>query len=139
MSFGWPDVDAYYAGSSSSLSIPQVRVPLLCVSARDDPIAPYEAIPFEAIRKNPHTGLIVTPTGGHLAWVAGASVSNPPWPDKGVIEFLRAALKYATKKRAEEAKAAAAAAQKEAEAQSQWEASAAAAVKPNAAKRSPRK
>ncbi|KAJ9528889.1 hypothetical protein QJQ45_000448 [Haematococcus lacustris] len=46
-SFGWPTVEAYYAGSSSSDSIPQVAIPLLCIQALDDPIAPAEAIPYQ--------------------------------------------------------------------------------------------
>ena len=116
-------VDAYYAGSSSSLSIPDVRIPLLviqvglgggcgagrscwaaddaavatsccysplattiticnklpcpavpavpAVQAADDPIAPKEAIPFEALQANPQCLLVVTPTGGHLGWSGG--------------------------------------------------------------------
>ena len=31
VAFNWPSVDAYYAGSSSSLSIPDVAIPLLVV------------------------------------------------------------------------------------------------------------
>lgn len=68
---GFPSVDAYYAGSSSALSIPNVAIPLLCVQADNDPIAPKEAIPYDAIAANPNTALVVTPTGGHLGWMAG--------------------------------------------------------------------
>ena len=64
-------MDAYYAGSSSSLSIPHVRVPLLIIQAADDPIAPVAAIPFEAIQANPQCLLVVTPSGGHLGWCSG--------------------------------------------------------------------
>ncbi|KAL6748722.1 Alpha/Beta hydrolase protein [Haematococcus lacustris] len=70
-SFGWPTVEAYYAGSSSSDSIPQVATPLLCIQALDDPIAPAEAIPYQALSRNPHTLLVTTTSGGHLGWVSG--------------------------------------------------------------------
>jgi predicted alpha/beta-fold hydrolase len=50
----WEDVDAYYAGSSSAKRIPAVRIPLLCIQALDDPIAPAEAIPCDAIQDNPN-------------------------------------------------------------------------------------
>jgi predicted alpha/beta-fold hydrolase len=50
----WKDVDAYYAGSSSAKRIPAVRIPLLCIQALDDPIAPAEAIPCDAIQDNPN-------------------------------------------------------------------------------------
>jgi predicted alpha/beta-fold hydrolase len=67
----WKDVDAYYAGSSSAKRIPQVSIPLLCIQAADDPIAPEEAIPYAAIQQNPNCTLVVTPCGGHLGWAAG--------------------------------------------------------------------
>ena len=41
------------------------------VQAEDDPIAPKEAIPFEAIEANPQCLLVLTPTGGHLGWCGG--------------------------------------------------------------------
>lgn len=64
-------MDAYYAGSSSALSVPLVTIPLLCVQADNDPISPRAAIPFDAIAANPNTALVLTPTGGHLGWTAG--------------------------------------------------------------------
>ncbi len=33
-SFGWPSVEAYYAGSSSSLSVPHLKIPTLCIQVR---------------------------------------------------------------------------------------------------------
>lgn len=91
VSFEWPDVDAYYAGSSSSLSIPNVRVPLLIIQAADDPIAPKEAVPFEAIAANPQCLLVMTPTGGHLGWCGGkGGATGAPWTDAAVAEYFTA-------------------------------------------------
>ena len=39
--------------------------------AADDPIAPHDAIPYEALAQNPNCLLVVTPTGGHLGWCSG--------------------------------------------------------------------
>lgn len=64
---GWNSVDEYYAGSSSSLSIPHVQIPLLCIQAENDPIAPANAIPYEEIKANPNCILVTTPTGGKCA------------------------------------------------------------------------
>ncbi|KAK9862037.1 hypothetical protein WJX84_009827 [Apatococcus fuscideae] len=69
VSFNWPDVDAYYRGSCSSDSIPDVTIPLLCIQADNDPIAPEACIPYAALRENPNCSLVVTPGGGHLGWV----------------------------------------------------------------------
>lgn len=92
-SFGWPSVNEYYKGSSSSLSIPHVMKPLLCIQALDDPIAPQEAIPYEALSANPCTVLVTTELGGHLGWCAGdEGPRKHPWSDRPMIEWLEAAI-----------------------------------------------
>jgi len=94
VSFGWPSVDAYYAGSSSSLSVPNVAVPLLVIQAEDDPIAPVEAIPTDALRQNPNCILVVTPSGGHLGWCSGETgVRGAPWSDGAIVQYLGAVQK----------------------------------------------
>ncbi|PSC76782.1 Embryogenesis-associated EMB8 [Micractinium conductrix] len=91
VSFGWPDVMTYYEQSGSVESIPRVRIPLLCIQAADDPIAPHAAIPYKAIQANPHCLLVVTPTGGHLGWCGGpGGVTGAPWPNEGLTEFFTA-------------------------------------------------
>jgi hypothetical protein len=93
VSFGFPTVDAYYAASGSAARIPGVRIPLLCLQAEDDPIAPSAGIPTAAIAANPHCLLATTQRGGHLGWCAGpAGAAGPPWSDGPTIEFLYAAL-----------------------------------------------
>lgn len=82
-------MDAYYAGSSSARRIPKVQIPLLCIQALDDPIAPAEAIPCDDIQANPNCVLAVTPCGGHLGWASGPGAPfNHPWSDAAVFEWL---------------------------------------------------
>jgi len=50
VSFGFKSVDDYYSNSSSSDSIKNVCVPLLCIQADNDPIAPSRGIPREDIK-----------------------------------------------------------------------------------------
>lgn len=89
VSFGFKSVDDYYFNSSSSHSIPNVQIPLLCIQAANDPIAPSRGIPRKEIKENPHCSLIVTPQGGHLGWVAGDEAPfGAPWTDPVVMEFL---------------------------------------------------
>ncbi|CAL1373688.1 unnamed protein product [Linum trigynum] len=89
VSFGFKSVDDYYSNSSSSDSIKHVRIPILCIQAANDPIAPARGIPREDIRENPNCLLIVTPKGGHLGWVAGAEAPfGAPWTDPIVMDFL---------------------------------------------------
>lgn len=89
VSFGFKSADDYYSNSSSSDSIKHVRIPLLCIQADNDPIAPSRGIPREDIKENPQVMLIVTPQGGHLGWVAGKEAPvGAPWTDPVVMEFL---------------------------------------------------
>ncbi|KAJ4890217.1 esterase/lipase/thioesterase family protein [Raphanus sativus] len=75
---------------SSSKAIKHVRIPLLCIQAANDPIAPDRGIPRDDIKANPNCMLIVTPRGGHLGWVAGEGAPNgAPWTDPVVMEFLQ--------------------------------------------------
>ncbi|KAG2432353.1 hypothetical protein HYH02_012927 [Chlamydomonas schloesseri] len=92
-SFGWPSVDAYYAGSSSALSVPHLPVPTLCIQALDDPIAPKEATPFEALRAQPLATTVTTLTGGHLGWVeARTGATGAPWTNAVMFEWLSAVV-----------------------------------------------
>uniref|UniRef100_J3LFB3 AB hydrolase-1 domain-containing protein n=2 Tax=Oryza brachyantha TaxID=4533 RepID=J3LFB3_ORYBR len=50
VSFGFKSVDDYYSNSSSSDSIKNVSIPLLCIQADNDPIAPSRGIPREDIK-----------------------------------------------------------------------------------------
>ncbi|KAL0016101.1 hypothetical protein SO802_003170 [Lithocarpus litseifolius] len=89
VSFGFKSVDDYYSNSSSSDTIKHVRIPLLCIQAANDPIAPSRGIPREDIKENPNCLLIVTPKGGHLGWVAGVDAPRgAPWTDPVVMDYL---------------------------------------------------
>ncbi|OEL33222.1 Embryogenesis-associated protein EMB8 [Dichanthelium oligosanthes] len=97
VSFGFKSVDDYYSNSSSSDSIKNVCIPLLCIQADNDPIAPSRGIPREDIKEscsllfqaNPNCLLLVTPKGGHLGWVAGDEAPfGCPWTDPVVMEYL---------------------------------------------------
>lgn len=86
-------MDDYYQNSGSRLAIPNVRIPLLCIQAADDPIAVDKAIPREAIRNNPNCMLVVTPSGGHLGWIAGEGAPfNAPWSDLASMEWIKSVL-----------------------------------------------
>ncbi|KAI5062332.1 hypothetical protein GOP47_0022871, partial [Adiantum capillus-veneris] len=89
VSFGYKSVDDYYKDASSSRAIKDVKIPLLCIQADDDPIAPSCGIPRAEILENGNCFLVVTPTGGHLGWVAGEEAPfGAPWTDPLVMDYL---------------------------------------------------
>ncbi|KAK1258465.1 Embryogenesis-associated protein EMB8 [Acorus gramineus] len=64
-------VDTYYRHCSSASYVGNVAVPLLCISALDDPVCTKEAIPWDECRANRNIILATTRHGGHLGFFEG--------------------------------------------------------------------
>ncbi|HEY4747657.1 MAG TPA: alpha/beta fold hydrolase, partial [Steroidobacteraceae bacterium] len=82
---GFGSAPDYYAQSSSRSFVERVRVPLLLISAADDPFIPARCIPRPTNRS---VTLEISPEGGHLGFVEG-----PPWrprfyAERRTVEFL---------------------------------------------------
>ncbi len=71
-----------------------------CLQAADDPIAPIEGCPNEAIKANPLCLLAITPTGGHLGWCRPGSVTGEPYTDRVTSEYFKAILPTVLEERA---------------------------------------
>ncbi|KAK9270785.1 hypothetical protein L1049_026369 [Liquidambar formosana] len=69
-------VDTYYRRCSSTSFVGNVSVPLLCISAMDDPVCTREAIPWDECRANKNIVLATTMHGGHLAFFEGISAAG---------------------------------------------------------------
>jgi predicted alpha/beta-fold hydrolase len=80
-------VNNYYRDGSCARVIEKVRIPLLCINALDDPIAPVQSIPIDEIKVNPYIILAVTQHGGHLGWFEH-NVRARRWVDKPIAEFI---------------------------------------------------
>ncbi|KAG5152612.1 hypothetical protein JHK84_029084 [Glycine max] len=80
-------VDTYYRRCSSSTYVQSVSIPLLCISALDDPVCTREAIPWDECRANKNIVLATVKHGGHLAFFEGITASGLWWV-RAVNEFL---------------------------------------------------
>ncbi|CAN6459461.1 unnamed protein product [Victoria cruziana] len=69
-------VDTYYRRCSSVSYVENVSVPLLCISALDDPVCTKEAIPWDECRANKNIVLATTTHGGHLAYFEGVGACH---------------------------------------------------------------
>ena len=100
--FGFGSAMEYYAYSSTRTRLNEASpsIPMVMISALDDPIVGDFGIPFEAARNNPNLVLIATYHGGHLGWVEGSHLgcgyakdqSKPSWTEKVVLNFLEHAV-----------------------------------------------
>ncbi|GAC1337224.1 MAG: hydrolase [Myxococcales bacterium] len=89
---GFRDARDYYARSSSAAFLGRVRIPLLLLSAEDDPFIPPEALPHDAARANPLVTLEVTREGGHVGFVVGGPLRPRYYAEERAASFLAARL-----------------------------------------------
>lgn len=66
--FGFNNHREYYRRASPAQRLQKVRVPMLVLSSKDDPICGDRTIPYLEVRRNPYTFLVTTSVGGHLGW-----------------------------------------------------------------------
>src|SRR5690606_15991164 len=66
---GFDDASDYYHRASAMRVVEHVARPALVLSAADDPFVPPEIFGAEPLRANPHVRAVVTPFGGHCAFV----------------------------------------------------------------------
>lgn len=55
--FGYDNVDHYYDNATLHNKLHRITVPLLCLSAADDPFQPLDAIPIKAAEKSSHVAM----------------------------------------------------------------------------------
>ncbi|KAL9084730.1 MAG: hypothetical protein Q9159_005085 [Coniocarpon cinnabarinum] len=84
--WGYPTEAAYYRDAASVEPLMNVRTPLLCINAEDDPMSPPQAQPTREVFKNPYAVLCRTSMGGHLGWF---EIGGTRWFPKSVHNFLR--------------------------------------------------
>jgi predicted alpha/beta-fold hydrolase len=83
---GYVDAADYYARASSGPLLGQIRRPVLCISAEDDPMVPEETIPRSI--PNPWVQLLRTRRGGHVGFLAGSLFRPHFWAESQAVEFL---------------------------------------------------
>jgi predicted alpha/beta-fold hydrolase len=92
---GFDSAHDYWTRCSSGQFLDAVRVPLLLLSAADDPIVPAESLSLarEAARKNPLLQLEVTDHGGHVGFVAGPPWAPQFWAEERAAGFVSSRLR----------------------------------------------
>ncbi|HWI17775.1 MAG TPA: alpha/beta fold hydrolase [Vicinamibacterales bacterium] len=97
---GYANANEYYHRASAARVIDRVARPALILSAADDPFVPPEIFEVPEVRNNPHITTVITPGGGHCAFVEEASVSATAsevaggdydgyFAEQLVVEFLK--------------------------------------------------
>jgi predicted alpha/beta-fold hydrolase len=87
--FGFRSAEDYYHCASAMRVIDRVAIPALIVTAEDDPFVPIAAFDDPAVLDNHFITVVVTPHGGHCAFLDGAAEGNDGyWAEREVVRFV---------------------------------------------------
>ena len=85
--FGYRDADDYYQQASAKRVIPNVRVPMLLITAQDDPFVPYSSFVASRVSDNPCIQLLAPVRGGHCGFISKRSGAERFWAEQRIVEF----------------------------------------------------
>ena len=85
---GFADAADYSHRASAMRVIDRVAVPALIVTAEDDPFVPPDPFHHPTVTGNPALTVVVTPHGGHCAYLAhGQGDYDGYWVEREIIRF----------------------------------------------------
>ncbi len=90
---GFKSADDYYHQAAAARVLNRIAVPTLIVHAEDDPFIRIRAESRRAIAENPHIVFLVSPHGGHCAFLepSDRSTGNDGyWAEQTTLRFVRA-------------------------------------------------
>ena len=88
---GFRDAADYYHRASALRVVDRIRVPALVLTAEDDPFVPADTFRDQALTANPQITVVVTPHGGHCAYVARDAVGyDGYWVEREIVRFVEA-------------------------------------------------
>jgi predicted alpha/beta-fold hydrolase len=86
--FGFRDAQDYYETSSAKRVVGQVRVPLLLITAKDDPFVPYRLFLAAGVEKNPAIQFLAPEHGGHCGFISRWSGPERYWAEQRIVDFV---------------------------------------------------
>src|ERR1700756_212961 len=88
--FGYRDAQEYYEAAGAKCVIDKIRVPLLLITAQDDPFVPFEATRASGVEKNPAITFVAPRHGGHCAFISGVRGEERFWAERRIVDFCAA-------------------------------------------------
>ena len=88
--FGFRDAQDYYDNVGAKRVAAQVRVPMLVITAQDDPFVPYASFLAAKISGNPAIHFVASQYGGHCGFISKYPGSERFWAEQRIVEFCAA-------------------------------------------------
>ena len=88
---GFMDAADYYHRASAARVLDRIRVPTLILTAADDPFVPVDPFTRPEVTRHPHLTVVITPEGGHCAFVErGSEDYDGYWAEREIVRFVNA-------------------------------------------------
>lgn len=85
--FGYRDAQEYYEAAGARKVVGQVRVPMLMITAQDDPFVPYESFLAALVEENPAIRFEAPEHGGHCGFISRHRGAERFWAEARVVDF----------------------------------------------------
>lgn len=85
--FGYRDAQEYYEAASARKIVADIRVPLLMITAQDDPFVPYESFLAALVEENPSIQFEAPEHGGHCGFISGKRGAERFWVEQRIVDF----------------------------------------------------
>jgi len=95
--FGYKDAEEYYEAAGAKKVIGRVAVPMLLITAKDDPFVPYELFGRVRVEDNPCVRFLATEHGGHCGFISRFAGAERFWAEERILEFVEERSKETTK------------------------------------------
>jgi len=86
--FGFKDAEEYYESAGAKRVIANVRVPLLLMTAQDDPFVPYPSFLAVRVEDNPCVQFVAPEHGGHCGFISRFAGEERFWAEARIVEWV---------------------------------------------------
>ena len=88
--FGYRDAQDYYENVGAKRIAAQIRMPMLMITAQNDPFVPYASFLAAKISENPAIQFVAPQHGGHCGFISKHSGNERFWAEQRIVEFCAA-------------------------------------------------
>jgi predicted alpha/beta-fold hydrolase len=85
--FGYHDAQDYYEAVGAKKVVSQVRLPMLIITAQDDPFVPYASFLRAKITHNPAIRFLAPEHGGHCGFISKYRGAKRFWVELQIVDF----------------------------------------------------
>jgi uncharacterized protein len=86
--FGFRDAEEYYESAGAKKVIGKVAVPLLLLTAQDDPFVPFVSFLAAKVEENPQVQFVAPEHGGHCGFVSRWRGAERFWAEERIAEWM---------------------------------------------------